>query len=46
MKAAGLLDPVDDAYDEITTREHGEAGESGDEPLATADVLENPEESA
>ena len=47
LKAAGLLDAVDDAYDELTG-----ARESEDEPDADADAadefapLENPEESA
>lgn len=38
LKAAGLLDPVDDAYDELTREESGEAEESPE--------LENPQESA
>jgi len=43
LKAAGLLDPVDEAYDETVSRsvEEGPAGEA-DESAA----LENPEESA
>ena len=43
LKAAGLLDPVDEAYDELTGRHEPE-----DEPDVAdeADALENPEESA
>lgn len=47
LKAAGLLDPVDEAYDELTGQRESE-GEEGDESVADADAdpLENPEESA
>lgn len=45
LKAAGLLDPVDDAYEDLVTRKDGEASDSGDEPLEST-ALENPEESA
>jgi segregation and condensation protein B len=47
LRAAGLLDPVDDAYDELAGRsEHeAEAREEPDEEPALA-RLENPEESA
>ncbi len=38
LKAAGLLDPVDEAYDELTREESGETEESPE--------LENPQESA
>ena len=43
LKAAGLLDPVDEAYDELAGRREPE-----DEPDVAdeADALENPEESA
>jgi segregation and condensation protein B len=43
LKAAGLLDPVDEAYDELTGQREPE-----DESAAAedADALENPEESA
>ena len=43
MKAAGLLDPVDDAYDELVTANEAESPEA--ETLEEA-LLENPEESA
>jgi segregation and condensation protein B len=39
LKAAGLLDPVDDAYDELVTQ-------ADPEPDAESAALENPEESA
>jgi segregation and condensation protein B len=43
LKAAGLLDPIDEAYDELTgQREPEENPDADDEPAA----LENPEESA
>jgi len=47
LKAAGLLDPVDEAYDELT----GHSEEEGDSDAPADDVgesatLENPEESA
>ncbi|HWK40348.1 MAG TPA: SMC-Scp complex subunit ScpB [Croceibacterium sp.] len=43
LKAAGLLDPVDDAYDEMVAQDarHGE-----DEAKEESAALENPEESA
>ena len=40
LKAAGLLDPVDEAYDDLVC-----AGEAG-EDAADSELLENPEESA
>lgn len=43
LKAAGLLDPVDEAYEELTTR--GEPESDGEE-MAEVAALENPEESA
>ena len=43
LKAAGLLDPVDDAYDELVTANEAESPEA--ETLEEA-LLENPEESA
>jgi len=43
LKAAGLLDPVDDAYDELTG---GGEAESPGEGAAEPALLENPEESA
>jgi segregation and condensation protein B len=43
LKAAGLLDPVDDAYEDLVTA--GEAEPSGEE-TAESELLENPEESA
>ena len=43
LKAAGLLDPVDDAYEDLVTA--NEAESPGDETLEEA-LLENPEESA
>jgi segregation and condensation protein B len=48
LKAAGLLDPVDDAYDELTSHGEPEADEPGevtDEEPEFA-PLENPEENA
>ena len=39
LKAAGLLDPVDDAYDELVTQ-------ADQEPDSESAALENPEESA
>ncbi|MEO6388326.1 MAG: SMC-Scp complex subunit ScpB [Croceibacterium sp.] len=47
LKAAGLLDPVDDAYDDLVTQsspDAEDATEEGDELDAAA--LENPEQSA
>jgi segregation and condensation protein B len=46
LKAAGLLDPVDEAYDELVSHGDDEAGETQEEPPVTAAALENPEESA
>ena len=43
LKAAGLLDPVDDAYDDLVT--HGERAAEAEEESEFA-ALENPEESA
>ena len=43
LRAAGLLDPVDDAYDELVTANEAESPEA--ETLEEA-LLENPEESA
>jgi segregation and condensation protein B len=43
MKAAGLLDPVDEAFEEFAARS---GPESADEERAEAPALENPEESA
>jgi segregation and condensation protein B len=43
LKAAGLLDPVDDAYEDLVTREEPEADEGESDE---ARLLENPEESA
>jgi len=43
LKAAGLLDPVDDAYDEIVAHDARDDAEDRDTESAT---LENPEESA
>jgi segregation and condensation protein B len=45
LKAAGLLDPVDDAYEDLVTRSDGDADEMAEEPFESA-ALENPEESA
>ncbi len=42
LKAAGLLDPVDEAYDELVGHHDDEPAEEADESAA----LENPEESA
>jgi len=43
LKAAGLLDPVDDAYEDLVTQGDAESdGEPEDEPA----MLENPEQSA
>ncbi|WP_200943064.1 SMC-Scp complex subunit ScpB [Altererythrobacter sp. Root672] len=46
LKAAGLLDPIDEAYDEMTEKARGEAEASGDEQPEDAAALENPQESA
>jgi segregation and condensation protein B len=43
LKAAGLLDPVDEAYDEMTSRS---AEEGAAAPADESAALENPEESA
>jgi len=43
LKAAGLLDPVDDAYDDLVTQ--GERAAEAEEESESA-ALENPEESA
>ena len=43
LKAAGLLDPVDDAYDHLVTASEGE---SSAEETAEPELLEKPEESA
>jgi segregation and condensation protein B len=43
LKAAGLLDPVDDAYDDLVTAGEGETSE---EETPDSELLENPEESA
>ena len=45
LKAAGLLDPIDEACDELVTRGDDEADRSDDDPDEFA-ALENPEESA
>jgi segregation and condensation protein B len=47
LKAAGLLDPVDDAFDELAAQS-GSAEEEGGTIVAASDsaALENPEESA
>ena len=42
LKAAGLLDPVDDAYDELTREDEAEGTDSAEE----SPELENPQESA
>ena len=44
LKAAGLLDPVDDAYDDLVTQ--GERAAEAEEDEAESAALENPEESA
>jgi segregation and condensation protein B len=51
LKAAGLLDPVDEAYDDLTGQREPdgvpeEPADEFDEQFAEADALENPEESA
>ena len=51
LKAAGLLDPVDEAYEALRTPDDDEPGEQPDEPESLADEaeeasLENREESA
>ena len=43
LKAAGLLDPVDDAYDDLVSANEPETPE---EEEADSELLENPEESA
>ena len=43
LKAAGLLDPVDDAYDDLVTASEDE---TSDEEAEDSELLENPEESA
>ena len=43
LKAAGLLDPVDDAYDDLVTASEAE---TPDEEEPESELLENPEESA
>src|SRR5690606_30421371 len=43
LKAAGLLDPVDDAYDELASQGAGEQDAAEADETA---ALENPEESA
>jgi segregation and condensation protein B len=43
LKAAGLLDPVDDAYDDLVTANEAE---TVDEEAEDSELLENPEESA
>ena len=43
LKAAGLLDPVDDAYEDLVT---ASAAETSDEEESDSELLENPEESA
>jgi segregation and condensation protein B len=43
LKAAGLLDPVDEAFDEMVGRTGPEAGQDDPED---AEPLENPEQSA
>jgi len=45
LKAAGLLDPVDEAYEDLVMQAEDEPGETDDEPYESA-ALENPEESA
>jgi segregation and condensation protein B len=46
LKAAGLLDPVDDAYDEMTEKARDEPTGGNDGPPEDATALENPQESA
>jgi len=47
LKAAGLLDPIDEAYDELTgQREPEDPSDPASDALDDADALENPEESA
>jgi len=43
LKAAGLLDPVDDAYEDLVTASEPE---TSDEEESDSELLENPEESA
>jgi len=43
LKAAGLLDPVDDAYEDLVTASEAE---TSDEECEDSELLENPEESA
>jgi segregation and condensation protein B len=43
LKAAGLLDPVDDAYEDLVSSAEAEPA---DEETAESELLENPEESA
>ena len=43
LKAAGLLDPVDDAYEDLVTASEDEPS---DEETPESELLENPEESA
>jgi len=43
LKAAGLLDPVDDAYEDLVTASEAE---TSDEEAEDSELLENPEESA
>jgi len=47
LKAAGLLDPIDEAYDELTGQPEagGDSAAEADEPDESA-ALENPAESA
>jgi segregation and condensation protein B len=45
LKAAGLLDPIDDAFDDLVTRTEADAAQAEDERSESA-ALENPEESA
>lgn len=37
LRAAGLLDPVDDAYDLLTGMDHGDVPEGGDTPIEQAE---------
>ncbi|MBO9516476.1 MAG: SMC-Scp complex subunit ScpB [Porphyrobacter sp.] len=46
LKAAGLLDPIDEAYDEITEKSRDEAKAGSDQSPEDAAALENPQESA
>src|SRR6185503_12054116 len=43
LKAAGLLDPVDDAYEDLVTTSESEPSEG---ETAESELLESPEESA